>query len=82
MDRNWINIEGDFISLDNTPQLLKDLNLMPLFIRRYFESKFTKDIEPSREEQQFFKRNLWQEKITDKDSLQKLINSDKLVNLN
>lgn len=74
MDRNWINIEGDFISLDNTPQLLKDLNLMPLFIRRYFESKFTKDIEPSREEQIVFqKKFMARENITDKDSLQNWI---------
>jgi len=70
MENNWINIEGDLISLEDTPGLLQDLDLMPLFLRRYFESKFTKDIQPSREEQINFQKNFMaRENITDKESL-------------
>ena len=51
MKEDWINIEGDLISLKDTPKLLKELNLMQVFLRRYFEKKFIKNIEPPREEQ-------------------------------
>ena len=74
MINNWINIEGDLISLEDTPNLLIDLKLMPLFLRRYFERKFTKDIKPSEEEQIIFqKRFMAREKITDQESLQNWI---------
>ena len=74
MANNWINIEGDLISLEDTPNLLIDLKLMPLFLRRYFERKFTKDIKPSEEEQIIFqKRFMAREKITDQESLQNWI---------
>ena len=71
MPNNWIDIEGDLISLEDTPNLLRDLNLMPLFLRRYFESKFTKDIKPSREEQiNFQKKFMAKENVTDKETLE------------
>ena len=51
MSEGWINIEGELITLIDTPQLLKELNLIQIFLRRFFEKKFIKDIKPSREEQ-------------------------------
>ena len=74
MPNNWIEIEGDLISLEETPMLLRNLNLMPLFLRRYFENKFTSDIQPSREEQVTFQQKFMaREKITDKESLENWI---------
>ena len=49
MDENWINIDGDLISLKQTPVLLKELNLMPLLLRRYFEKKYIQDVTPERD---------------------------------
>ena len=70
MSDSWINIEGDLISLKNTPQLLRDLGLIPVFLRRYLERKYTKDIKVTKEEQiQFQKRFLARENINDNDSL-------------
>ena len=51
MNEEWINIEGELISLVDTPKLLKELNLMQIFLRRYFEKKYIKDIKPSRDDQ-------------------------------
>ena len=70
MSDSWINIEGELISLKNTPQLLRDLGLIPVFLRRYLERKYTKDIKVTKEEQiQFQKRFLARENINDNDSL-------------
>ncbi len=70
MKDKWINIEGDLISLKETPALLRDLNLMPLFLRRYFEKKYTQEIIPTEEEQVAFQKDFMQkEGIIDKDSL-------------
>ena len=49
MTQHWIDIEGELISLEDTPILLKNLNLMPIFLRRYFESKFTRVVFPAPE---------------------------------
>ena len=79
MEDNWINIEGDLISLRDTPKLLKDLNLIQIFLRRYFEAKYTQQIIPSEEEQiEYQKDFMKREGIFDKDSLGKwLIKSGK-----
>ena len=79
MEDNWINIEGDLISLKDTPQLLKDLNLIQIFLRRYFEAKYTQHIIPSEEEQINYQKDFMKrEGISDKDSLSKwLLNSGK-----
>ena len=45
------NVKRDGVIQEWTPELLKELNLMPLFLRRYFERKLIKDIEPPREDQ-------------------------------
>ena len=37
MEENWINIEGDLLKINDLPQQLKELNLMPIFLRRYYE---------------------------------------------
>ena len=71
MKNNWINIEGELISLDSTPDLLRDLGLIPVFLRRYLENKYTNNINVTKEEQvEFQKKFLKKENIKDKDSLQ------------
>jgi len=37
-----------------TSDLLKELNLMPIFLRRYFEQKFISEIKVEKEEQILF----------------------------
>lgn len=70
MTENWINIEGDFLEIKNLPQQLKDLNLMPIFLRKYFERKFIKDIEVDKEEQISFQQKFMKkEGIKNKDEL-------------
>lgn len=72
MEESWINIEGDLITLKDTPDLLRDLNLIPIFLRRYFENKYTCEIIPNREEQiNFQKQFMHKENITDKETLDK-----------
>ena len=44
MENSWINIEGELIKVDDTPILLKELNLLPLFLRRFLERNFIKNI--------------------------------------
>ena len=64
MSQNWINIEGDLVSLEETPLLLNELNMMPIFIRRFLEKKFTKEIVPTREEQtNYYQKFLKRERI-------------------
>ena len=31
MSQSWINIEGELVSLEETPLLLNELNIMPIF---------------------------------------------------
>ena len=60
---NWINIEGEEISLlKNTPSLLRELNLMPIFLRRFFEFKYTKNIIPTEDEQIVFQKDFLKER--------------------
>ncbi len=71
MSDNWINIEGELISLNSTPDLLRDLDLIPIFLRRYLERKYTNNIKVNKEEQiEFQKKFLIRENIKDKDNLQ------------
>lgn len=70
MENHWIKIEGELIKVDETPFLLKELNLIPLFLRRFLERKYTKDISPSKQQQiNYYQKFLSREKITDKNSL-------------
>ncbi len=70
MSQSWINIEGELVSLQETPLLLNELNLMPIFLRRFLEKKYTKEINPTREEQtNFYQKFLKREKISDKNNL-------------
>tara|TARA_B100000989_G_C19528916_1_gene468536 strand:+ start:1288 stop:2040 length:753 start_codon:yes stop_codon:yes gene_type:complete len=70
MSDNWINIEGELISLNSTPDLLRDLDLIPIFLRRYLERKYTNNIKVTKEEQiEFQKKFLIRENIKDKDNL-------------
>tara|TARA_B100000214_G_C23888542_1_gene590688 strand:+ start:132 stop:893 length:762 start_codon:yes stop_codon:yes gene_type:complete len=71
MNEDWINIEGELVSLSDTPKLLKELNLMQIFLRRYFEKKYIKDISPSREDQiQYQKEFMRSERILDNNDLE------------
>ena len=70
MAENWINIEGDLLEIKDLPQHLKDLNLMPIFLRRYFERKFINDIKVDKEEQILFQQKFMKkEGIKNKDEL-------------
>ncbi len=70
MEENWINIEGDLLSISELPDLLKELNLMPMFLRRYFEQKFISEIKVEKEEQILFQQKFMQkEGIKNKDEL-------------
>lgn len=70
MEENWINIEGDLLKIGDLPQQLKDLNLMPIFLRRYFERKFINDIKVDKEEQILFQQKFMKkEGIKNKDEL-------------
>ena len=70
MSQSWINIEGELVSLEETPLLLNELNIIPIFLRRFLEKKFTKEIVPTREEQtNYYQKFLKRENISDKTSL-------------
>ena len=70
MHDNWINIEGELISLIDTPKLLRELNLMQIFLRRYFESKYIKNINPTREDQINYQKSFMKrERILDANDL-------------
>tara|TARA_Y100001978_G_scaffold189154_1_gene191187 strand:- start:1017 stop:1760 length:744 start_codon:yes stop_codon:yes gene_type:complete len=72
MEENWINIEGELLKISDLPQQLKNLNLIPIFLRRYFELKFINDIKVDKEEQILF-----QQKFMDKEGIK---NKDELSN--
>ena len=82
MNEEWINIEGELISLVDTPKLLKELNLMQIFLRRYFEKKYIKDIKPSRDDQvQYQKDFMARERILDQNDLENwLVKNNKKEN--
>ena len=70
IEENWINIEGDLLEIKDLPQLLRDLNLMPIFLRRYFEQKFIKDYDADKEEQIAFQQKFMKkEGIKNKEDL-------------
>lgn len=76
MNDNWINIEGDLISFSATPNLLEELNIIPIFLRRYLERKYTKEIKATKEEQiKFQKIFLRRENIRDKEGLEKWLSN-------
>ena len=71
MSEEWINIEGELISLSETPKLLKELNLMQIFLKRFFEKKYIKEITPSREDQiQYQKQFMRSQRILDNNDLE------------
>ena len=79
MENSWINIEGELIKVDDTPILLKELNLLPLFLRRFLEKKYVENILPSKEDQiKYYQKFLNREKITDKDSLKNWLKMNSL----
>ncbi|WP_269615936.1 peptidylprolyl isomerase [Prochlorococcus marinus] len=80
MEQDWINIEGENLSFKDTPQLLRDLDLIPIFLRRFLERKYTSNVQVDREEQISFQQQFLQrEKISNKDSLNKWLNSNNIT---
>ena len=61
MNDNWINIEGDLISFSATPNLLEELNIIPIFLEEVSRENILKRLN-NKEEQINFK-NISEEKI-------------------
>ena len=77
MNEEWINIEGETISLGETPKLLKELNLMQIFLKRFFEKKYIKEITPSREDQiQYQKQFMRSQRILDNNDLKNWLDNN------
>tara|TARA_B100000212_G_C27317459_1_gene508575 strand:- start:109 stop:864 length:756 start_codon:yes stop_codon:yes gene_type:complete len=77
MNEDWIEIEGERISLEMTPKLIKKLNLLPIFIRRYLEAKYTLPIIPEKDEQIAFQKEFMKTNgISDKESLTNWLNKN------
>ena len=77
MKDNWIEIEGEKVSFEITPKLIKKLNLLPLFIRRYLEVKYTLPIIPKEKEQIVFQKEFMKSNgISDKESLTNWLNKN------
>lgn len=79
MEENWIKIEGEVLKIRDLPQQLRDLNLITLFLRRYFEKKFIKDIEVDKQEQiEFQQKFMKKEGISNKEELNNWLDSNSL----
>ena len=60
--RNSFTLSGQVIDLEKLPELIGELDLFPLLVRRLIEKQSTSNIAPTKEEQtkyyqQFLKRN-------------------------
>ena len=51
MTRPWIKIDDLRVSLDHIPSLLDRYNLLPDFLRRLLETKYTHKIIPNKDDQ-------------------------------
>ncbi len=70
MPKLWIKIDDLTVNLENIPGLLDRYNLLPDFLRRLLETKFTHNIKPEKNEQiQFFHSFLRENKIAGKEAL-------------
>jgi len=70
MTKPWIEVDDLRVNLENIPALLDRYNLLPDFLRRLLESKYTHTIIPSKEEQiNYFNGFLKSKNISGKDSL-------------
>tara|TARA_B100000900_G_scaffold98687_1_gene81575 strand:+ start:233 stop:1024 length:792 start_codon:yes stop_codon:yes gene_type:complete len=70
MPEPWIKIDDLRVNLENIPGLLDRYNLLPDFLRRLLETKFTHKILPEKNEQiKFFQEFLKAKNLQRKDSL-------------
>ncbi len=79
MSKLWIKIDDLTVNIENIPSLLDRYNLLPNFLRRLLESKYTHKITTSQEEQvAYFNLFLKNNKINSKDSLNDWLNDNGL----
>ena len=70
MSKLWIKIDDLKVHLENIPGLLDRYNLLPDFLRRLLESKFTHNIKPYKDQQiKYFNSFLQEKKIQGKEAL-------------
>ena len=70
MSKQWIKIDDLRVNFENIPALLDRYNLLPDFLRKLLETKFTHKIKPDKNDQiQFFNSFLKENNIEGKDAL-------------
>lgn len=71
MSKPWLQIDDLRVNIENIPGLLDRYNLLPDFLKRLLETKYTHKIVPEKDEQiRFFNLFLKENKIEGKESLQ------------
>ena len=79
MSKLWLKIDDLTVNIENIPSLLDRYNLLPNFLRRLLESKYTHKITTSREEQvAYFNTFLKNNNINSKDALNNWLNDNGL----
>ena len=72
MGTKWIKIEDLTVDLEVIPGLLDRYNLLPNFLRRLLETKYTNHLKPSRDEQlKYFNEFLKENNINTQELLDK-----------
>mgnify|MGYP001474998855 CR=1 FL=1 len=72
MSKPWLQIDDLRVNVENIPGLLDRYNLLPDFLKRLLETKYTHNIIPDKEEQiKFFNSFLEENRIEGKESLQR-----------
>jgi len=71
MSKPWLQIDDLRVNIENIPGLLDRYNLLPDFLKRLLETKYTHNIVPEKDEQiKFFNLFLKENRIEGKESLQ------------
>ena len=71
MSKPWLQIDDLRVNIENIPGLLDRYNLLPDFLKRLLETKYTHKIVPEKDEQiRFFNLFLKENRIEGKESLQ------------
>ena len=72
MERPWIQIDELKVNLELLPGLLDRYNLLPIFLQKLLQTKYTHNIKITKEQQvDYFRSFLKENKIDDKQSLEK-----------
>ena len=70
MKTPWIELDELKVNFENIPALLDRYNLLPDFLKRLLETKFTSKLKPNKEEQiKFFQGFLKEKNIVGKEAL-------------